>query len=121
MDAEATARVAWEESDEFARWNQQGGSWTSPWSIERAQDGSTRYTMLETVRQYAQEQLNESGGAMPARTRHLAFTRSPGKPTRARGVQPGRMARRLSGGQETGSRRRHGATRRRVAARRVYA
>lgn len=41
--------------------------------VERCEDGATRYTMLETVRQYALEQLNRSGEGDPARTRHLEF------------------------------------------------
>jgi non-specific serine/threonine protein kinase len=40
---------------------------------ERAGTGATRYTMLETVRQYAQEQLNESGDGEAVRTRHLDY------------------------------------------------
>jgi non-specific serine/threonine protein kinase len=37
------------------------------------EDGASRYSMLETVRQYALERLNETGQADAARTRHLAF------------------------------------------------
>ncbi len=36
-------------------------------------DGTTRYAMLETVRQYAQERLNESREGDAARTRHAEF------------------------------------------------
>ena len=42
-------------------------------STQRAQGGATRYTMLETVRQYAQDRLNESGEGEAARDRHLGF------------------------------------------------
>jgi non-specific serine/threonine protein kinase len=42
-------------------------------TIERTEGGTTRYTMLETVRQYAQERLNQSGEGDAARTRHLEF------------------------------------------------
>jgi len=42
-------------------------------TIERTEGGTTRYAMLETVRQYAQEQLNQSGEGDVARTRHLDF------------------------------------------------
>jgi non-specific serine/threonine protein kinase len=35
--------------------------------------GGERYRLLETVRQYAQERLHESGGEDTARTHHLAF------------------------------------------------
>ncbi len=41
--------------------------------IQRVSDGTIRYTMLETVRQYAQERLNESGGGEAARSRHLDY------------------------------------------------
>lgn len=42
-------------------------------TIERIADGTTRYVMLETVRQFAQERLNESEEADAARARHLEF------------------------------------------------
>src|SRR5262249_16820215 len=35
--------------------------------------GSYRYSYLETIRQYAMEKLLESGNAVPARDRHLAY------------------------------------------------
>lgn len=35
--------------------------------------GRTRYRLLETIRQYAQERLNESGEAYPVRTRHRDY------------------------------------------------
>jgi len=41
--------------------------------VEREAGGEARYRMLETVRQYAQERLNEAGEAGEARTRHLDF------------------------------------------------
>jgi non-specific serine/threonine protein kinase len=40
-------------------------------TIERIVGGTTRYAMLETVRQYAQERLNQSREGDAARTRHL--------------------------------------------------
>ena len=42
-------------------------------TMERIADGTTRYAMLETVRQYAQERLNESREGDAARTRHAEF------------------------------------------------
>ena len=39
--------------------------------VDRAADAQPRYRMLETVRQYAQERLNEAGDGDEARTRHL--------------------------------------------------
>jgi predicted ATPase/DNA-binding winged helix-turn-helix (wHTH) protein len=42
-------------------------------TIERIAGGTTRYAMLETVRQYAQERLNQSGEGDAARKRHLEF------------------------------------------------
>jgi predicted ATPase/DNA-binding winged helix-turn-helix (wHTH) protein len=42
-------------------------------TMARSADGTTRYAMLETVRQYAQEQLNESREGDAARTRHAEF------------------------------------------------
>jgi non-specific serine/threonine protein kinase len=42
-------------------------------TIERTEGGTTRYAMLETVRQYALERLNRSGEGDAARTRHLEF------------------------------------------------
>jgi predicted ATPase/class 3 adenylate cyclase len=36
-------------------------------------DGATRYRMLETMREYARERLNESGNGDRIRARHLAF------------------------------------------------
>lgn len=42
--------------------------------ISSEHDGEeVRYTMLESVRQYAQQRLDESGGRDEARARHLAF------------------------------------------------
>jgi predicted ATPase/DNA-binding winged helix-turn-helix (wHTH) protein len=37
------------------------------------EDGASRYSMLETVRQYAHEQLNEASEGSATRTRHLDF------------------------------------------------
>ena len=42
-------------------------------TMARIADGTTRYAMLETVRQYAQERLNESREGDAARTRHAEF------------------------------------------------
>jgi non-specific serine/threonine protein kinase len=42
-------------------------------TMEQIGDGTTRYAMLETVRQYAQERLNESREGDAARTRHAEF------------------------------------------------
>ena len=41
--------------------------------IERCPDGTSRYAMLESVRQYAQEQLDSSGEGIDARNRHLDY------------------------------------------------
>jgi predicted ATPase len=41
--------------------------------IERFPDGTSRYAMLESVRQYAQEQLDGSGEGIDARNRHLDY------------------------------------------------
>jgi predicted ATPase/DNA-binding winged helix-turn-helix (wHTH) protein len=41
--------------------------------IHGVEDGTTRYSMLETVRQYAQDRLNEAGEAEATRKRHLDF------------------------------------------------
>jgi predicted ATPase len=41
--------------------------------VERETMGEVRYRMLETVRQYAQERLNESGEGDTGRTRHFDF------------------------------------------------
>jgi predicted ATPase/DNA-binding winged helix-turn-helix (wHTH) protein len=41
--------------------------------IHDVEDGTTRYSMLETVRQYAQDRLNEAGEAEATRKRHLDF------------------------------------------------
>ena len=41
--------------------------------VERVESAGSRYRMLETVRQFAQERLDESGESDGARTRHLEF------------------------------------------------
>jgi len=41
--------------------------------MDRDVEGETRYAMLETVRQYALERLNETGDGDVVRTRHLDF------------------------------------------------
>jgi non-specific serine/threonine protein kinase len=71
---EAATRVAWEHADEFALLELLGRLVNkSLVTTDRVEDGTSRYGMLETVRQYAQERLNESGDGDPARTRHLDF------------------------------------------------
>jgi predicted ATPase len=42
-------------------------------SVDRAAAGDSRYTMLDTVRQYALDRLEESGEGDLARTQHLTF------------------------------------------------
>jgi non-specific serine/threonine protein kinase len=42
-------------------------------TVRRAPDGSIRYGMLETVRQYAHERLHESGEATAAHDAHLTY------------------------------------------------
>jgi predicted ATPase/DNA-binding winged helix-turn-helix (wHTH) protein len=42
-------------------------------TVERQHAGSTRYGMLETVRQYAQDRLHERGDAASAHDAHLAY------------------------------------------------
>jgi predicted ATPase len=41
--------------------------------IERCPDGTSRYAMLESVRQYAQQRLDSSGEGIDARNRHLDY------------------------------------------------
>ncbi|HXD08595.1 MAG TPA: adenylate/guanylate cyclase domain-containing protein [Anaerolineales bacterium] len=41
--------------------------------VEHAQSGETRYRMLETIRQYAREKLQEAGGGEFVRDKHLAY------------------------------------------------
>ncbi|HXS54239.1 MAG TPA: tetratricopeptide repeat protein [Usitatibacter sp.] len=70
----SAARVAAEQPDEYAvldvltRLVEQ-----SLVTTNRVEGGTTRYTMLETVRQYAQDRLNQSGEGEATRDRHLAF------------------------------------------------
>ena len=42
-------------------------------ATERTDSGPTRYSMLETVREFAQELLQESQETNAARTRHLDY------------------------------------------------
>ena len=42
-------------------------------AIERSQSGETRYSMLETIRQYARDRLSETEGDDTVRQRHLAY------------------------------------------------
>jgi non-specific serine/threonine protein kinase len=71
---EAAVRVAGEDEDEFGMldWLTRlaDKSLVGP---ERVAGGATRYSMLETVRQYAQDRLSESGEGDDARERHLAY------------------------------------------------
>jgi predicted ATPase len=41
--------------------------------VDRSDSGAPRYSMLESVRQYAQDRLNESGEGEMLRTRHLDY------------------------------------------------
>ena len=50
--------------------------------------GSERYRLLETVREYAQERLDDSGEGDSARTRHLAFFLAYAEQARAKIVGP---------------------------------
>jgi non-specific serine/threonine protein kinase len=71
---EGAVRVAGDDADEFevldVLTRLADKSLVTP---ERSGAGTTRYAMLETVRQFAQELLNESSERDGARTRHLAF------------------------------------------------
>lgn len=71
---EAGARVAWSGEDDIAALAGLGRLVDKSLVLtERAADGSTRYAMLETVRQFAQEQLDLSVDGHAARTRHLDY------------------------------------------------
>jgi len=55
-------------------------------TYEETEDGTGRYRLLETVRQYGAERLRETGEAQPARARHRdAFL------ALARDAEPGMM------------------------------
>ncbi len=41
--------------------------------VHRQEDGHSRYTLLETIREYASDRLGESGDGDAARDRHMAF------------------------------------------------
>src|SRR5262249_26828796 len=41
--------------------------------VDREAEGESRYSMLETVRQFAQDALNETGESQAARERHFHF------------------------------------------------
>ena len=41
--------------------------------VESSHSGETRYTMLETIRQYGRDRLSEAGGGEIVRLRHLAY------------------------------------------------
>jgi predicted ATPase/tRNA A-37 threonylcarbamoyl transferase component Bud32 len=71
---EAATRLAGTETDEFQVLEVLGRLLDkSLLVVGRLIDGTSRYTMLETVRQYAQERLVGSGEANEAHTRHLGF------------------------------------------------
>jgi non-specific serine/threonine protein kinase len=70
----AAARVAAENQDEFEVLDLMTRLVDkSLVTMERDVEGETRYAMLETVRQYALERLNESGDGDVVRARHLQF------------------------------------------------
>src|SRR6185295_5175392 len=71
---EAGVTVAWDGIDELEALSLLGRLVDKSLVVtERAADGSTRYSMLETVRQYAQDRLNETSDGDAARSRHLDF------------------------------------------------
>ena len=50
-------------------------------TYEETEDGTSRYRLLETVRQYGAERLREAGEAQPrARGTAMRFSRSPKTP-----------------------------------------
>jgi predicted ATPase/DNA-binding winged helix-turn-helix (wHTH) protein len=70
---EAAAAVAGEDRDEVEALERLGRLVDqSLVLVDRTSSGEPRYHMLESVRQYAQERLNESGDADAVRGRHLA-------------------------------------------------
>jgi len=67
-------RVAGEELDEYAVLDVLGRLVDqSLVTTHRVEGGTTRYSMLETVRQYAQDRLNEAAEGEATRNRHLEF------------------------------------------------
>jgi non-specific serine/threonine protein kinase len=67
-------RVAGEQLDEYAVLDLLGRLIDqSLVTTHRAEGGTTRYSMLETVRQYAHDRLNEAGEGEATRNRHLEF------------------------------------------------
>ena len=71
---EGAVRVAGEQRDDYAVLDMLGHlvdeSLVTTHGVE---GGTTRYAMLETVRQYAQDRLNEAGETEATRNRHLQF------------------------------------------------
>jgi len=71
---DGAARVATEQGDEYAVLDLLGRLIDrSLVSAHVDEGGTTRYSMLETVRQYAHERLNDAGEADKMRDRHLEF------------------------------------------------
>jgi tetratricopeptide (TPR) repeat protein len=71
---EGAARVAGGLPDEYAALDLLGRLVDqSLVTTHRVEGGTTRYSMLETVRQYAQDRLNEAGEGEATRNRHLEF------------------------------------------------
>src|SRR5467141_3501702 len=67
-------RVAGEQLDEYAVLDLLGRLVDqSLVTTHRVEGGTTRYSMLETVRQYAHDRLNEAGEGEATRNRHLEF------------------------------------------------
>ena len=67
-------RVAGEQLDEYAVLDVLGRLVDqSLVTTHRVEGGTTRYSMLETVRQYAHDRLNEAGEGEATRNRHLEF------------------------------------------------
>ena len=56
-------------------------------TTDRVEGGTTRYAMLETVRQYAQERLNESREGEAARTRPPRVLRGARRGSGARDIR----------------------------------
>ena len=65
----------------------------SRWSPSSAVDGHARYGMLETIRQFAEEQLAAAGTIDEVRDRHAATSRSRPSPTGSSGTGPATASR----------------------------
>jgi non-specific serine/threonine protein kinase len=71
---EAGARVVWSDADELVALAGLGRLVDKSLVLAgRAADGSTRFAMLETVRQFAQERLDLTAEGPATRTRHLDY------------------------------------------------